>query len=177
MKLVISMAYGIWFRHFRTDTVSISAPGNIVNLQGVPEAVPDQRKRPGNLPESDTLAQNRPCEAGRSMLQEQDDVSGCRTVILQDHDALSAQRNPMPVQQSSLSVQRNLIPLVLDSLQEQLSSGSKPLFSTKMAKFHQFRHFRCSLSSNHTHGDSHITTHFSYILSRRHNADFSFTQQ
>ncbi len=89
----------------------------------IPNSVHDQRKRPGNLPESDTLVLNIPCKTPGSILPEQDDAPDCRTTILQDHDSRSAQRNSLP--------------LAPDSLQEQLSSVLKPLFGTKMAKFHE----------------------------------------
>jgi hypothetical protein len=155
----------------RSVTVHRNVPSAVLH------SIPGQKNRPGKQPESDTLAQNRPCEAGRSLLPERDDASGCGTTILQDQDAHSAQRNFMPLQQNSLQVQRNTIPLVQDSIQEQLSGVSRAHFMTEMAKFHQFRHFSRSLSSNHTHGDAHITVHFLYFLSRRHNAAFSFTRQ
>jgi hypothetical protein len=80
--------------------------------------------------------------------------------MFQDRDACFAQRNSIPAQQNSSPEQRNILPLAPDSILEQLSGVSRPLFMTKTAKFHQFRRFLCSLPSNHTHGDSHVTTLF-----------------
>lgn len=143
----------------------------------VPNSIPDQRKRPGNVPESITAVLNSPCEAGKFIPLEWDDASGCRNAMSQERDSCSAQRNSMPFQQNSPPVQRSSMLLVPKSIQVQLSGVSRPTFVTKKARFHQFRHFWHSLPLNHTHRDSHVTMHFIYLLSRRHNAVFNSSQQ